>query len=122
MISNVLQPQENISSAVMSGTTKFTSSAFGILYINDFCQQFYWTGNPSGTFNAFISNDYNPGSPITKGKANDGHWSLLSSLTVSGSESSFLLSGLSNAYIRFEYTNTTGSGVLTGWMSGKTQG
>jgi hypothetical protein len=113
----------------MSGTNVYTSSVTGILYRDSISYQFAWTGTPSGNFDVQGSIDYNAGLPESAGSLNAGTWTSIpltpvATITGSGGASNVLanLFDLAFPYTRFQYTNSTGSGVLGSWVSGKSFG
>lgn len=113
--------------AAMSGTTTLTSSATAVQYKDSIGYQFQWTGQPTGSFAIQTSADYNPGLPQT-GAYNAGMWNSYAltptpSATGSGSFIATVeISQCSLPWIRAQYTNSTGSGVLTGFIFAKSLG
>lgn len=120
----------NICASVsMSGTTVFTSSVTSIIYRDSISYQFAWSGIPTGAFDVQGSIDYSPGLPQSVGPLNAGTWTSIPispsfNATGSGGASFGLvnMSQLGFAYTRFQYTNSTGSGFLGCWTSGKSFG
>lgn len=128
---NASLPYQNFTSGVMSGTSTITSSASNVMYSNTVGLQLQWTGVPQGTFQIQGSLDYNPGTPQSKGSYNAGTWTGIivapyssADITI-GSGSTKILANLADIgfpWIRVQYTNSTSSGVLTGYFCAKTQG
>lgn len=113
----------------MTGTSVFISSVTSIIYRDSISYQAAWTGIPTGSFDAQGSIDFNPGLPESGGGVNNGTWSSISispafNATGSGGASYGLInmSQLGFAYVRLVYTNSTGSGFLGVWTSGKSFG
>lgn len=128
MASKMVSPPFQVCASVtMAGTTVFTSSATSILYRDSVSYQFNWTGNPVGTFAIQGSNDYNPGQMESAGSLNNGSWNPLTlsptPAAASGSATYLVnMNQLAFSYVRFTYTNSTGSGVLAAWTVGKSLG
>ncbi len=113
----------------MTGLSVFISSVTSILYRDSISYQWAWTGIPTGNFDVQGSLDFNPGLPESAGSLNNGTWTSVTltpvaNATGSGGGTQILanLSQLGFPYIRFAYTNSTGSGVLGAWTSGKSYG
>lgn len=132
---NAALPYNNLASIVVSGTTTITSSATNIMYLNGTCQSITWTGAPQGTIQMLASVDYNPGIPMSHGTFNAGNWatvpfvnsagSVVTSVTIgSGTAQPILMNAaeLYPAWVQIQYTNTTASGVISGWICGKSDG
>lgn len=122
---NVATPYLTINSvSVSSGVT--ISSVSNIMYINGISAQFVWTGNPTGTFFVQTSQDYNPGTPQSRGALNAGTWDSwpLSPVPTTSSGSSYTvdISAVHTSWVRLVFDCSTGSGVLSARISGKTQG
>lgn len=117
------------SSVSMTGTTVFISSVSNIIYRDSIAYQAAWTGMPTGAFDAQGSIDFNPGLPESGGSSNNGTWTSIPispafNATGSGGATFGLinLSQLGFSYTRLQYTNSTGSGALGVWVSGKSFG
>lgn len=114
--------------ASMSGTIAATSLISNIAYKDSVAYQYVWTGTPSGTFDVQGSVDYNPGQPQSNGAFNAGTWTSLvfspiPQATGSGSSNVLInMNQLAFNYIKTVYTNSTGSGVLTGSLVAKSLG
>jgi hypothetical protein len=112
----------------MSGTNVLTSLATGVQFKDSVGYQFQWTGQPSGTFAIQTSADYNPGLPGSGGAYNAGIWNAytLSPIPSASGSGSYVatveISQCSLPWIRAQYTNSTGSGVLTGYVFAKSLG
>lgn len=130
MASKTVSPSFKIFDAIsVSGTNAVTSSVSNILYRDAVAMQFKWTGNPQGTVDVQGSVDYAPqltqagGAPDAP---NSGTWTSLSfstTPTVAGSSSLLInMTQLSFSNIRAVYTNSSGSGTLTGYVVAKSYG
>lgn len=126
---SVTPPYQVINSASVSGTSVIVSSVTNILYRDSVALQFEWTGNPVGAIDIQGSVNYSPGliqSGGVKETANAGVWTSLTlspPATVIGSSTILInMNQLSFSFIRSVYTNSTGSGVLSGWVCGKSLG
>lgn len=118
--------------ASMSGTITVTSLVTNVKYRDSVAYQFNWTGGiPSGSFSIQGSLDYNPGIPTAEnpsGGANPGTWNSITlspspAATGSGSYSYLVaLQQVTWPYLRAQYTNTSGSGLLTGYIFAKSLG
>lgn len=122
-------PFQVCASISMSGTNTFISSVTSIIYRDSVAYQAAWTGIPTGSFDAQGSIDFNPGLPESGGSQNNGTWTSIPitpafNATGSGGASFGLInmSQLGFAYTRMQYTNSTGSGFLAVWVSGKSFG
>lgn len=130
MASKSVSPSYKIFDAVsISGTNAVTSSVSNILYRDSVGLQFNWTGNPTGTVDVQGSIDFSPGLTQNGGRPdvpNAGTWTSITlspSPSVSGSSSILIdMNNLSFSNIRAVYTNTSGSGTLTGWIVSKSLG
>lgn len=111
--------------ASMFGTLTVLSLPSNISYKDSVAYQVQWTGNPTGTFDVHGSVDYNPGQPQSNGAPNSGHWiplGLTINTSSSGSDNLVNLNQLGFPWIRMAYTNSTGSGVLSGYLFAKSLG
>lgn len=130
MAMKAVSPPFNLCSSVtMTGAVSFISSVTSILYRDTISYQCSWTGIPTGAFDVQGSIDYNPGKPDSAGTLNAGTWTSIPispafNATGSGGASFGLINlySLGFAYTRIVYTNSTGSGVLGVWTSGKSWG
>lgn len=124
-IKNVAGPYQIFSAASMSGTATITSSVSSIKYTDNISVQFNWTGIPTGTFAIQGSIDYSPGVPQGGGPANPGNWNsiTLSPVPTAAGSGSFTylldLNELSFPWLRAQYTNSSASGALTGYLFAK---
>lgn len=136
-LKNIIQPFQVFSAALanqtMTGTNTLTSAVTNILHKDNISYQLVWTGTPTGTFSIQGSLDYNPGLPQSEpdGAKNNGTWTTIPAEdalggppVASGSAGQILadLSQLPYPYVRVIYVNSSGSGTLTGWVSGKALG
>jgi hypothetical protein len=126
---SVTPPFQVIGSLSVSGTNAYVSSVTNILYRDSISLQYHWTGNPQGSIDVQGSVNYSPGIPQAAGvkeTANAGTWTSITlspSATVSGSSSILInMNQLAFPFIRTVYTNSSGSGILSAWVSGKSLG
>lgn len=117
----------------MTGTNTLSSAVTNITHKDNVAYQLAWTGTPNGQFYVQGSLDYNPGVPQSEpdGAQNNGTWTTIPAEddlgnppVASGSAGQILmdLSQLPFPFIRIQYVNASGSGTLTGWVSGKAIG
>lgn len=120
---NNLPPFRVLSSVSMSGTV--TSSVTNLSQLDNIGVQFNFTGSPVGTFNVQVSNDYNESN---QGGAvvvlNPGSWinmSLTPSPAATGTADNIYIDIVptSAQWIRTVYTGSSGTGVLSYYISGK---
>jgi hypothetical protein len=119
-----------LANQTMTGTAQLISAVTNIKYKDSVAIQLKWTGTPTGTFTVDGSLDYNPGLPQSgapPGGANNGTWTslVLSPAPVaSGAAGNILLNlnQLAFPWIRVTYTNASGTGTLTGYISAKSLG
>lgn len=115
-----LQKFQTITNGDMSGN--LTSAVSGIQYSDNISIAFVFTGTPTGTFGAQVSNDYNQDS---QGNVTSvGNWiNLPITPTLSASGSAGVagadLNQLGWPWIRFIYTASSGSGTLNAFVAGK---
>lgn len=129
MLKNVALPFRIFNLIPISGTTQVTSSVSTIQYHDSVALQFSWTGLPQGSFDVQGSIDYNQGFPQSAGQSNTGTWTSIplspaATITGSGGASNILvnMNQLAFSSLRTVYTNSTSSGVLTGWLTAKSLG
>jgi len=105
----------------LSGTSTVNSSPVSILMLDNIGLQLNVSGTSNGTFTVQISIDY--AKDAEGNVTNAGHWISLgvTQVLTSGSpnEIYFDLNQLSATWVRVSYTNTSGSGNVTGFASGK---
>ncbi len=131
----ISEPYKIFTSGVMSGTGTITSSATGVLYRDTVGIQLQWTGNPVGTFTVQGSLDYNPGIPQSAGSLNAGQWftlpfsnsagAIVTSITIGSGSAQPVGIGIEqipSAWVQTVYTNSSGSGLLTGYVLAKSLG
>lgn len=112
----------------MFGTQVITSLPSQVSFKDSIFYQFQWTGSPTGSFAIQTSADYNPGLPQTGKAPNAGVWNsyALSPTPAASGSGSFVatveIAQCGAPYIRAQYTNTTSSGVLTGYIFAKSLG
>lgn len=135
---SILGVYQNFSSALanqtMTGTSVITSPQTNITYKDNIGVQLQWTGTPTGTFTVQGSLDYNPGLPQSGGAtggANAGVWTTINAVDQSGNppvaagapgQILMNLQELCFPWLRIQYTNASGTGTLTGYISGKSIG
>lgn len=137
MLKEITQVYQNFSALLgnqtMTGTNVLTSAVTDIRYKDSVAIECEWTGTPNGTFAIQGSCDYSPSNSAqgTAGPPNTGTWVTLPTtdvngvaLAATGSSGNFLanLNQLAFPYIRVQYTNTSSTGVLTGYIAGKSLG
>jgi hypothetical protein len=127
MPKSVSLPYQNFTNASMTGTSTVTSAITNIMYRDSVSLELDWSGTPTGTFSVLGSNSYNPGLPQTDGGQNAGTWTpitLSPAPVTSGSAGSLLINmnQLAFAWLQVKYTNTSGSGILNGWIAAKSLG
>ncbi len=131
-VKNVSPPFQFYSSLAITGTsTVNTSSASSILYKDNIGLQYSFTGNAQGQLDVQLSNDYNPGLPESAGGLNSGTWisltqtapNTLPATIGSGTSAVFInLTQINAAYIRTQWTNSSGSGTISGTFVAKSLG
>lgn len=107
---------------VMTGTSVLTSPAVHILNLDNVYLQLDFTGTPTGTFAVQVSGDHTQDQEGNVLVA--GHWVTLVLNPAPAAAGSALdigidLNQLGAPYVRVVYTNTSGVGVLNGFVSGK---
>jgi len=124
-IKNVYFPYPIFGQAV-SGDSVIISSVTQVLYHDNMLYQFKWTGTSSTAFYIQSSADYNPGTPMTGGAYNAGTWDSIDldplPTTSSGSSYSVNIQFLASPWIRAMAITSSGSGVISGFTTGKTVG
>lgn len=109
-------------SGAMASTNTITSDVIEIINLDNVCLQLDVSGTPNGTFDIQVSTDHledQEGNVI-----NAGNWvsvPISGSLTVSGSAISIMadLTQLGASYLRVQYTNTSSTGTVNAYVSGK---
>lgn len=121
-----LGPTAIVPTGAMSGTNTIYSQAFDCrsLEIGTFAPT--WTGTPTGAFEVQVSLDYVP-NPTPGGAAlNAGTWNTISPAPANpaGSPGNTYIPNFATGcgYIRLQYVNATGTGVLGGTFFAKTRG
>jgi hypothetical protein len=129
MSKNVLFKTPLFSSAqgnsVMTGTSVLTSPNINIKFLDNEGVQLHFTGTPTGTFQVQVSNDHDEsdaGNVIAV-----GNWVsvVLNPAPVAAGALGDIyidLNQLSAMWIRVVYTNSSGVGVLTGFIAAKAVG
>lgn len=119
MLKEITEKTPIFSTSAVAGVVSIVSSVTQIKYKDSVGYQFYWDGNPSGTFHIQVSNDYSSGSPQGQsGFANAGTWDTVTvsptPTTSSGFSYTVNMNQLGLPYVRVVFINSTGSGVITG--------
>lgn len=128
MLKEITPVNRVITNASMSGVALVTSLASNISYKDSVAYQVQWSGIPSGAFDVQGSVDYNPGLPQSNGSPNAGRWTSITlspTISAAGSGSSQALINLNQLafpWIRIAYTNSSGQGVLNGYLFAKSLG
>lgn len=132
---NILNQYELITAGAMTGTTVITFPVTCVQWMDNIGIQFNFTGSPVGNFQVQVSADYRdnqPGSQVI----NSGHWvpvlltyqsdaGIVQDVnipTTVGSPIYLDLNQLSAPYVRFQYTNVSGTGSLDAFITGKSIG
>ena len=110
--------------ATMTGTSTIKSQAFWLVKFSGCSFQTIWTGTPTGTFEIYVSNDFQPqANGLQTNPANAGTWTLLSSATTNPAGSagnSFIpVYASCGMWIQLWYVNSSGSGACSGTFVGK---
>jgi hypothetical protein len=131
-VKNVSLPFQFYSQLQITGTAQVsTSSASSILYKDNIGLQYAFTGNAQGQLDIQVSNDYNPGLPESGGTLNQGTWisltqtapNTLPATIGSGTSAVFInLNQICSSYVRTVWTNSSGSGTITGTFTAKSLG
>ena len=108
----VLEPFQFFTNASMSGTNTITSPVINIKNLDNMAIQWSWTGNPTGILNAlgsvngitYVPFSFNDPLPVPSGSALD--W-----LTF--------MNGMGLHFLQLQYVNSSGTGTLNAWISGK---
>lgn len=136
MQKDVGQPFPTFNAATMSSTNTIYSNVSNILHKDSVGIELSWTGSPVGTFSVQVSNSYKPALAQTEGYGapQSGTWTTLpltdpltglttlTRTTSVGSPIFINLNQLASACIQIVYTNSSGSGVLTGIITSKSLG
>lgn len=109
----------------MTGTTTIKSQAFWLVKFSGCSFQPVWTGTPTGSFKVYVSNDFMPSATGDQSSPqNAGTWNDLG-VTVSGQPagaagSTFIpIYASCGMWVQLWYTNTSGTGTLSGTFVGK---
>lgn len=106
-------------SGAMASTNTITSSVVHILYLDNIFVQLNVTGTANGTFSYQVSADHvedQEGNVLVA-----GNWITVATVAVTGSAVNIGedLTMLGAPYFRLSYTNTSGTGTVNGFISGK---
>lgn len=126
----VSHPFQLFNANAVSGLLQVTSSVTNILYRDSVALQFSYTGNVTGNFDVQGSIDYGQGQPQSTGLNEQqftGTWTSLNlspAATISSGTFNIMVNAnqLSFAALRTVYTNSSGSGTITGWECAKSLG
>lgn len=127
----VYQVFNSTTGQAMTGTAVLTSLPTEITRKDNVAYELSWSGTPTGTFVVQGSVSYNPGTPQSGGAVSAGVWTTLvvtdqngNAPVASGAAGQILmnLNELSFPWVRVQYANTSGSGTLSGYVSGKSIG
>jgi hypothetical protein len=130
MLKEISTPYQNFTNAVMSGTNTITSAVTNISYKDSVAIQLQFTGTPVGTFSVQVSIDYRP-QPSQTGDTgsppSNGTWVPLTLSAVpvaagSADQITIDMSQVAAPFVRVQYTNTSGTGTLNGFISAKSLG
>jgi hypothetical protein len=136
MQKDVSQPFHNFVAGAMASTNTIYSTISNILHKDSVAIQLNWTGTPVGSFYVQVSNDYKPALAQSEGcgAPNNGNWiqvpltnpltgsTALTKPTTDGNPMGINLNQLGWAWIQVVYTNSSGSGTLTGTITAKSLG
>lgn len=111
-----------ITDGSMTGTAVITSKAVEIINLDNVFLQLDFTGTPNGTFAVQVSSDHledQEGNILVA-----GHWITLNlspspAATGSANDIGIDLNQLGASYLRVVYTNTSSTGTLNAFVSGK---
>lgn len=127
-VKNVSPPFTFFNTVAVTGLNVLTSSVSSILYKDNIGLQYAFGANTAGTVDIQVSNDYNPGLPESAGGVNAGTWTSLVQ-TAPNTLPAVISSGTSNlginlqqmsfAWLRTQWTNSSGSGTLSGTFTAK---
>lgn len=106
-----------VTDGVMTGTTVITSAALQIPNVLYFSIQCKWTGTPTGVLKIQVCNDLKPISTSLWSDLVDTTTMILSGSQPAGSASNCMFTSIATVgapweWMRFVYTNASGSGVL----------
>lgn len=125
MQENELLKKALFEGASMTGTSTLTSPVVQINYLDNVGVQLHFTGTPTGTFQVQVSADHaqDPQGNVTVA----GNWvpvNLSPAPVASGSADDIFidLNQLSAPWMRVQYTNSSGTGTLDGWVTAKSIG
>lgn len=126
----VSHPFQIFNAVAVSGTQVVTSSVTNVLYRDSVALQFSYSGNCTGNFDVQSSIDYGQGQPQSTGLSEQqftGTWTSLNlspAASISSGSTNILVNTnqLGFAALRTVYTNSSGTGTITGWTSAKSLG
>jgi hypothetical protein len=113
---------QTITNGVMTGTSTLTSTVTNIQFLDLIGLQMNFTGTPTGTFQVQVSADYvldNNGNVI-----NPGNWINLvlpTAPVAAGAPGNIYIDIIDTSapWIRLQYTNASGTGVLNAFITAK---
>lgn len=111
-----------ITNGAMTGTATITSSAVEIINLDNVFVQLDFTGTPTGAFSVQVSSDHSQDQEGNILVA--GHWITLvldpAPIAAGAADDIGIdLNQLGASYLRVVYVNSSGTGVLNGFVSGK---
>lgn len=126
----ISHPFQLFNALSVSGLQVAVSSVTNILYRDSVAIQFSYSGNITGNFDVQGSIDYGQGQPQSTGLNEQqftGTWTSLAlspAATISSGSTNILVNAnqLSFAALRTVYTNSSGTGTITGWTCAKSLG
>jgi len=122
----VLGPTPIVPTGAMASTNTIHSQVFDMRSLEGGAFAPAWSNNPSGTFIVEVSLDYMPnpngGTPLNAGTWNNLGASVSGNPAGSSGSTYIPVYAACTAFIRLTYTNSSGSGVLSGSFIGKTRG
>ncbi len=131
-VKNVTPPFALLSSLAITGTSVVTTtSATSILYKDNVAIEYSFVGNATGQIDIQVSNSFNPGQPESAGSLNSGVWTSIAQTapntlpyTLGSGTSSVAvnLNQLGFAWLRTQWTNSSGSGTMSLNIAAKSLG
>lgn len=126
----ITETQVIINNVAVSGTVQVIGSVSNIKYKDSISIQYNCTGNATGSFAIQGSLDYNPGTTQAQafaGGYNAGNWNSITlspTPSISSGSGTYLvnMNQLAFPYIRSVFTNSSGTGILSGFIFCKSLG
>lgn len=119
------QPLSFTPNATMTGTSTIKSQPFWLVKFSGVSFQPVWTGTPTGTFEVYVSNDYQPSatgsntSPFNAGTWTSLNASISGNPAGSASNTFIPIYASCGMWIQLWYTNASGTGACSGTFVGK---